>query len=199
MKKLLLTASCIAACAVSFGTEILVKNGSFENKMANWIVPGWIKNAATPIFDNSDMPGPGTAALKLVAADGKLPIIFQNIKFPANIKQYKISFKAKTEKINDWGFVILYVSANNVKKRCFEKIIGAGKGVRNSTPWTTYSGVINVPDEALGKTGKITIQFGSKCTGTAWFDEIIIEPVITTAPGNNNQSATAPAAADKKK
>ena len=195
MKKFLLAAGCMAMCAVTFGSEILIKNGSFENKLTGWIVPGWIKNAATPILDSSDMPGPGTASLKLVAENGKLPIVFQNIKFPANIKQYKISFKAKTEKINDWGFVILYVSANNVKKRCFEQIIGAGKGVKNSTPWTTYSGVIDVPAEALGKTGKITVQFGSKCTGTAWFDDIIVEPVKVETP----QSASAPAAADKKK
>ena len=197
MKKFLLALSCFTLGSAAFCADVLVKNGNFEEGLKNWVVPGWIKNAATPILDNSDMPGPGKASLKLVATDGKLPIIFQSLKFPANVKQYKISFKAKTEKLSDWGFVIVYITSDKVKKRCFEKVIGSGKGVRNSLPWTTYSGIINVPDEALGKTGKITVQFGSKVTGTAWFDDITVEPVTTTE--ENKQPAPAKAEAGKKK
>ena len=199
MKKFLLTLGCALLGASAFSAEPLVKNGSFENGLTGWVVPSWIKNAAKPQLDNSDMPGAGTASLKMVAADGKLPIIYQVVRFPAGVSQYKVSFKAKTEKFSNWGFVILYISSDKAKKRCFEKVISAQHGVKNSIPWTTYQGVLNVPAEAMNGTGKVTIQFGSKVTGTAWFDDLTIEPVQATPPAPakvNEKQQPAPAKAD---
>lgn len=69
MKKFLLALSCFTLGSAAFCADVLIKNGNFEEGLKNWVVPGWIKNAATPILDNSDMPGPGKASLKLVAAD----------------------------------------------------------------------------------------------------------------------------------
>lgn len=198
MKKILFVSLCSILCSAAFAADVLIKNGSFENKLNGWVIPGWIKNAATPIFDNKDMPGAGTASLKMVAADGKLPIIFQDFKFPAGISQYKISFKAKTENLNNWGFVILHVTGHGVKGTFYKQVISAGHGVNNSSPWTTYSGIINVPPSSFGKGGRMTIQFGNKNTGTAWFDDIVIEP-IKTENKENNKPASAKAEAGKKK
>lgn len=189
---------CSLLCSAAFSANVLIKNGNFENQLEGWEVPSWIKNAAPLILDNKDMPGPGAASLKLVAENGKLPILYQKIKFLPGVKQYKISFKVKTEKISNWGFFIVYVTGDKLKKRCFEKVVGAGHGVRNSTPWTTYDGIINVPEEAFGQTGKLSIQFGSKVTGTAWIDDITIEP-ITTENKDNDKPAPAQAEAGKKK
>ena len=71
----------LAMMALAVSGQELIKNGNFEQQLEGWVVPSWIKNAATPELDSSDMPGAGKASLKLVGGDGKLPAMYQTLKF----------------------------------------------------------------------------------------------------------------------
>ncbi len=174
MKKYAIVIIAMLALAVS-GRE-LIKNGNFEQQLEGWTVPSWIKNAATPILDSADMPGAGKASLKLVGGDGKLPAIYQSLKFLPGVTKYKVSFQVKTEKMNDWGYIAFYVSDDKTKKRYYAKNVGAGGAGKNSSiPWTKIEGEMEVPAEAAGNPGKLNLIFGGKTTGTVWLDDIVIE------------------------
>ncbi|MBQ7178101.1 MAG: hypothetical protein IJS08_11865, partial [Victivallales bacterium] len=170
----------------------ILKNGNFEQQLEGWVVPSWIKNAATPELDSSDMPGPGRASLKLVGADGKLPILYQKITFLPNVPKYYVSFQVKTQSMNDWGYVMLHIGSDKTKQRYYSKTVGAGGGGKDSSrPWTKIEALMEVQPDAFGTPGKLTIQFGGKTTGTAWVDDIIIVPA--------NQLPAQPKPADKPK
>ena len=173
-------------------TANILKNGNFEQQLEAWEVPSWIKNAATPEFDSADMPGPGRASLKLVGADGKLPILYQKIKFLPNVGKYYVSFQIKTQGMNDWGYVMLHIASDKTKQRYYAKTVGAGgAGKASSRPWTKIEAEMEVQPEAFGTPGKLTIQFGGKTTGTAWVDDIILVPA--------NQTPVQPKPVDKAK
>ena len=191
MDKKLLLMGCALGAALTLPAENLIKNGNFEEEAKNWIVPSWIKHAAKLQFDGSDMPGAGRAALKLVAADGKLPILYQQFKFVPGVTSYKVSFSAKIKDFNNWGWFIIHVESEKTRKRYFGQTVGAGAGTNNSRPWKTYSKTISIPAEEGGNPARVTIVFGGKTTGTAWIDDLIIEPVAGTPPVKEKKT-TAP-------
>lgn len=196
MKKNLLAAMALFALLLNAYAQDIIKNGNFENQLEGWTVPGWIKNAATPELDASEMPGAGHASLKLVGGDGKLPIIFQTITFQPGVAKYTVSFQMKTENMNNWGWVMLHISSNKTNKRYFQKVVGAGVGKDNSRPWAKYEGTLELPPEAIGSKGTLTIQFGGKTTGTVWVDDISVTPdaATPTEPPKEAPAAPKPAA-----
>ena len=194
MKKIALLA--LVASVLAFA-EGLIVNGDFEQGLEHWNVPSWIKNAATPELDSAEKPNGGKASLKLLGADGKLPIVFQGIKFLPGVRKYQVSYQIKTENMNDWGYVILYVSNDKNAKRYYSQTVGAGKGRDNSRPWQRYTAVMEVPEDADGARGKVFISFGGKTSGTAWIDDFVIEPEGSAAPKKAEEPA--PNKAEEKK
>ena len=181
MKKLLfiLTGLCMFS---AFSAENLLKNGSIENGVAEWVVPSWIKNTIKPVSDTSVIAGGGTASLKLQGVKGKRAIIYHNFVIPAGCKYLQIRLMAKTKNLGR-TYSAAYLEVQNVSKPLWSISTYDRSKNKEETGWMEFvSPVIELPANA-GPMAKIYLHMDPNTTGTVWFDDISVTPLKSKEDG----------------
>lgn len=194
MKKFFLLYLC--SCGVLLSAENLLVNGSFEEGLNAWTNPGWLKNATVPELEKTDMPGPGSGALKLSCAEGKRAYISQRFSIPPGKRYLKISFLLKTKDLEkSWGACLVLL--DNVKLPVWKQSTYPSLFGKKESPWTKFEGTFSVP-EGAGPKGTIAFSIDPKQkTGSLLVDDVSIipldgppktEPEVRTSSGKGVRS-----------
>ena len=181
MKKLLFILAGLCMFS-AFSAENLLKNGSMENGVAEWVVPSWIKNTIKPVSDTSVIAGGGTASLKLQGVKGKRAIIYHNFVIPAGCKYLQIRLMAKTKNLGR-TYSAAYLEVQNVSKPLWSISTYDRSKNKEETGWMEFvSPVIELPANA-GPMAKIYLHMDPNTTGTVWFDDISVTPLKSKEDG----------------
>ena len=174
----------VAFCYYAKGENIL-KNPGFEDAVNNWELPGWLKekkDLIVPELDKNIVAGPGMASLRFTGTADKHAVVYQPVKFPMDVKKYHLSAWMKTSGMQK-GYAMVYIACDKTLAMLTTPPVYSGG---KETEWKKYDASFEIPPSLIGRTAHVYVQMGDKSTGTAWFDDICLEPVgenTITLPG----------------
>lgn len=169
--------ACLAMtfAVTSLLADNLISNGDFEGDSNGWVSPDWLQNTVQPEIDKVEMPGPGKGSLRFIGEKDKRCIVYFPFKLPAGATKLKASVTIKTKGFVE-GFASSYVTLTKASQNFAPIYTPSTYHGGKETPWTKYEDFFEVPAGA-GPYGKMYLQMTPGIVGTAWFDNVVLEPV----------------------
>ena len=149
------------------------EEATFENlDLSHWKIASW-RNRLDQLSVSSELPHQGAAALKIQVTDeADVVALYQTITVEPN-QQYRLTGWIRTENVavgpmesgTTGACLTLYDHAVST-----ESILGTNE-------WTQITWEFNSGDASVLNIGCRLGDYGSACTGTAWFDDLKLEKV----------------------